>query len=94
MTHLPKRANLSVLTGGLGLASCSYLTGCGGSHVINVLGSYFPIWLLCMVLGVAAAFLARLLFLRFKIEPYVGPLPLIYLCVVISVSCLTWLLFS
>ncbi len=77
-----------------GLVSCSYLTGCGGSHVVNVLGSYFPVWLLCMLLGVAAAFGARALFLRFKIEPYVGPLPLTYLSVVVAVSCLAWLLIS
>ena len=75
-------------------AWCGALTGCAGSHVIDVLGSYFPFWLLCMLLGVAAAFAARALFLKLKIEPYVGPLPLIYLCVVIAISCLTWLVVS
>ncbi len=76
----------------LTLASCGTLTGCAGPHVIDVLGSYFPVWLLCMLLGVGAAFASRALFLRFKIEPYVGPLPVIYLCVLVAVSCLTWLL--
>lgn len=78
----------------LSLVWCGILTGCAGSHVVNVLGSYFPFWLLCMLLGVAAAFGARALFLKFKIEPYVGPLPLIYVCVVIAISCLAWLLVS
>ncbi len=78
----------------LGLAAGGMLAGCGGSHVVDILGSYFPFWLLCMILGVAAAFAARMLFLRFKIEPHVGPLPLIYMGVVIAVSCLAWLLIS
>ncbi len=81
-------------TGWLGLSLCASLAGCGGSHVVDVLGSYFPVWLLCMIVGVAAAFVFRSLFLRFKIEPYVGPLPLIYLCVTVAVSCLIWLLIS
>ncbi len=94
MKHLLKRVRCSSLVGGIALASCTCLTGCGGSHVVDVLGSYFPVWLLCMIVGVAAAFGSRALFLRFKIEPYVGPLPVIYLCVVVAVSCLIWLLIS
>lgn len=94
MRSSPWPVTVSSLTGWLALAGCTCLAGCGGSHVINVLGSYFPVWLLCMILGVAAAFLSRALFLRFKIEPYVGPLPLIYLCVVIAISCLTWLVIA
>ena len=92
MKQLPERAKSCFVAEWLGLTSCICLTGCGGSHVINVLGSYFPIWLLCVLLGVAAAFISRAVFLQFKIEPYVGPLPLIYLSVVVAVSCLTWLL--
>ncbi len=76
------------------MALCSSLAGCGGSHVVNVLGSYFPVWLLCMIVGAAFGFAAHALFLRLKIEPYVGPLPLIYLCIVVAISCLTWLLIS
>ncbi len=83
-----------VLGAASALLGCGTLTGCAGTHVVNVLGSYFPFWLLCMVLGVAAAFVAHALFLKFKIEPHVGPLPVIYLCVIVAVSCLAWLLVS
>ena len=88
------RVKHSVVATWLSVAWCCVLTGCAGSHVVNVLGSYFPVWLVCMLLGVAAAFAARWLFLKFKVEPYVGPLPLIYTCVVVAISCLTWLLIS
>lgn len=76
----------------LSLAWCGVFTGCAGSHIVDVLGSYFPFWLLCMLLGVVAAFVARTLFLKLKIESYVGPTPLIYLCVVIAISCLAWMI--
>ncbi len=94
MKYLPQGVKHRLVTGWLGLASCSSLTGCGGSHVVNVLGSYFPVWLLCMIVGAVVCFVAHSLFLRFKIEPYVGPLPLMYLCIVVAVSCLLWLLIS
>lgn len=94
MKYLRIHVKRPIRAASLSLAWCGALTGCAGSHVVNVLGSYFPFWLLCMLLGVAAAFAARALFLKFKIEPHVGPLPLIYVCVVIAVSCLTWLVVS
>ena len=94
MKYLQERVRHQVVAAWVSLGWCVSLTGCAGSHVVDVLGSYFPFWLRCMLLGVAAAFAARVLFLRFHIEPYVGPLPLIYLCVAIAISCLTWLVVS
>ena len=74
------------------LAPFSLLTGCASANNIEVVGSYFPYWLICMVVGVAAAFASRVLFVRLKIEPYLGPLTLIYVCVMVGVACLAWLL--
>ena len=76
------------------LAACSLISGCASANVIDVMGSYFPYWLICMVVGVAAAFASRVLFVRLKIEPYLGPLSLIYVCVMVGVGCLIWLLVS
>lgn len=94
MKQAHKRIQPQAVPAWLSLLWCGLLTGCGGSHIVDVLGSYFPVWLLCMLLGVAAAFAVHALLLKFKIVPYVGPLPLIYLCVVIAVSCLAWLIVS
>ncbi len=76
------------------IASLSLMTGCGNASNIEVVGSYFPYWLLCMVVGVVVAFASRVLFVRLKIEPYLGPLTLIYVCVMVGAACLVWLLFS
>ena len=70
------------------------MTGCGSASNIEVVGSYFPFWLICMVVGVLVAFASRVLFVRLKIEPYLGPLSLIYVCVMVGAACLFWLLFG
>ncbi len=75
-------------------AACSLISGCARANSVDVMGSYFPYWLICMVVGVVAAFASRVLFVRLKIEPYLGPLSLIYLCVMVGAACLAWLLVS
>jgi len=76
------------------VAACSLISGCARANIVDVMGSYFPYWLICMVVGVAAAFASRVLFVRLKIEPYLGPLSLIYLCVMVGAACLVWILVS
>jgi hypothetical protein len=60
---------------------------------VDVIGSFFPAWMLCLLLGVALAFLVRYLLVRFRLESEVGPLALFYPCVVILLACLLWLVF-
>jgi hypothetical protein len=60
---------------------------------VDVIGSFFPAWMLCLLLGVALAFLVRYLLLRFRMESEAGPLALFYPCVVILLACLLWLVF-
>ena len=37
------------------LLACLLLTGCGRAPSFNILGSYFPAWLLCILTGIAGA---------------------------------------
>ncbi len=57
---------------------------------INIVGSFFPSWMLCVLIGVVAALLGRLLFIRTGIDPYVGPPPLVYPSLAILVTLLLW----
>jgi hypothetical protein len=75
------------------LLACLILAGCGRAPSIDVLGSFFPVWMLCAIVGVVVAFLLRSLLLRFKMEPHVGPLAIFYPSVVLFFSCLLWLVF-
>ena len=38
------------------------LGGCNGAPSRNILGSYFPSWMVCAIVGIAAAGIARMIF--------------------------------
>jgi hypothetical protein len=43
------------------------LASCSRAPSFDILGSYFPAWLICLALGVLLTFLARWLLLRLRI---------------------------
>jgi hypothetical protein len=61
--------------------------------IVDVLGSYFPVWLICMVAGVVLTLVARQLFIGFKLENHLRPAPLLYLCLAITFTLAVWLMF-
>jgi hypothetical protein len=71
-------------------AACS---GCQRAPSIDVIGSFLPVWMLCLTVAVALSFLARYFLLRYHMESEVGPLALFYPCVVILFTCTLWLVF-
>ena len=58
---------------------------------INVIGSFLPSWMLCAAIGIAAAVLARHLFLRVGVDPYIGPRALVYPSLALMVALVLWL---
>ena len=69
----------------LALASCD--------PVVNIAGANFPAWLLCAIVGAAFAAAVRPVFVASGIEPYLGPLLLIYPCLAILAGCAIYLIF-
>jgi len=61
--------------------------------VVNVAGANFPAWLLCVIVGAIMALTSRQVFAATGIEPHLGPLLLIYPCLVIVLACLIYLIF-
>jgi len=57
---------------------------------INVIGSFFPSWMLCTAIGIVVAVLARRLFLRVGVEPYLGPRLLVYPSLALLVTLVLW----
>ena len=57
---------------------------------INVIGSFFPSWMLCALIGIVSALLARRLFVRVGLDAYMGPPPLIYGCLALLVTLVLW----
>jgi hypothetical protein len=78
----------------LGIGGVSLLcTGCGRAPAIDVIGSFFPAWMLCLILSIVLTSLLRLFLLRRQLEPAIEPVALFYPCVVLLLCCLLWLIF-
>jgi len=57
---------------------------------INVIGSFFPSWMLCAAIGIVIAVIARQVFLRVGVDPYVGPRALVYPSLALLVTLALW----
>jgi hypothetical protein len=79
----------AALVAGLSLV----LTGCARAPSVDVLGSFFPVWMICLSAAVIVAFLARNFLVRCKLEAHVGPVALFYPSIVVLFCCLLWLVF-
>ena len=69
------------------------LTMAGCDPVVNIAGANFPAWLLCAIVGAILAAIFRPVFAATRVEPYLGPLLLIYPCLAILLACLIYLIF-
>lgn len=69
------------------------LNGCSGAPSRNILGSYFPSWMVCALLGLLLAALAhRLLSLAHLDEALPAPL-LVYLAASVAFAFAIWLIW-
>jgi hypothetical protein len=63
------------------------------SLTVDILGSYFPAWMVCIVSGLTLTLIAYWIVQLQNLKPYVGPAPLIYSCLMIIFTFATWILF-
>jgi hypothetical protein len=68
-------------------------TGCSRAPSFNILGSFFPAWILCGVIGILLTVGVRILFVRLKFEQELSPLILVYPCLAAFFTFSVWLLF-
>jgi hypothetical protein len=80
----------SALRMGLQVAA---LTMAACDPVVNIAGANFPAWLLCAIAGAILTAILRQAFAVISVEPYLGPLLLIYPCLAIVQACLIYLIF-
>ena len=74
-------------------ASMLLVAGCSRAPSFNILGSFFPAWILCGVIGILLAVAVRLFFVRIKLEQQLKPLILVYPCLAAFFTFTLWLLF-
>ena len=63
------------------------------SPTIDILGSYFPAWMICIVSGLTLTLIAHWIVQLCRLKPYLGPAPLIYSSLMIIFTFATWILF-
>ena len=77
------------------LAVC--VAGCqmSGYHspAIDVLGSYFPAWMICIVIGLALTLISRLLLIALQLDAHLRPAPIVYPCLMVVFTLAAWLVF-
>jgi hypothetical protein len=71
------------------LSFCS--TGC--DPVVNVYGSYFPAWVVCVAAGIFFTGLLRWVFAAIGLERHLGSLMIIYPALAFLLSAGVWLCF-
>jgi len=78
------------------LPACLLFTGCrtdAHAPTVDVLGSYFPAWIICILIGLAITLVVRLILIILKLNAHLRPAPLVYLCLTILFTLAIWLLF-
>jgi len=69
------------------------VAACDTAPTLNLLGSYFPAWMLCAVLGIVAAVIIRQILAVAGINDYVVAPLLTYAAFAVAATLLTWLLW-
>ena len=73
------------------LGGCS--VGRNQSPTVDVLGSYFPAWMVCMILGIVITVIVRLLLIGLAVHRHLRWKPLLYACMAVFFTATVWLIF-
>jgi len=78
---------------GVSFAALLLTVGCSRAPTFNILGSFFPSWILCGVIGILLTVAMRWFFVSIKFEQELSPLILVYPCLTAFFTFTLWLLF-
>ena len=77
----------------LALPFALILAGCSRAPTFNILGSFFPSWLICLIAGICLASLVYWILNRYKLDNLIAWPVLIYPCLAAFFSFVLWLVF-
>ncbi|MFZ0745137.1 MAG: YtcA family lipoprotein [Terracidiphilus sp.] len=69
------------------------LAGCGRAPTLDILGSFFPSWLVCLLAGIVFAVAANRIFVRFALDKELLWPVVVYPCIALLLACVLWLVF-
>lgn len=67
--------------------------GCSRSPSFNLLGSYFPSWIVCLGIGALVTLVTHRVLSQRKLLHELWPLPVVYPALFLFVTCTLWLCF-
>jgi hypothetical protein len=67
-----------------------FAAGC--DPILNIGGTFFPGWMIAILIGSALTVAIRYIFVFTRLEPHVGPLALIYTSLGLLLSVVSWLI--
>jgi uncharacterized membrane protein YwzB len=73
------------------IAGCSAISG--HSPTIDVLGSYFPAWMVCIIAGLIFTSITYLALVAIGFHTYLRPAPIVYSCLMLVFTMAVWLAF-
>ena len=73
------------------MASVAF-SGCMRAPSFNVLGSYFPGWIACILAGIVVTAIVRWFLNRTGVEERLPLLPILYLSLALLIACGLWLI--
>lgn len=69
------------------------IAGCRRAPTFNILGSFFPSWLVCLFAGIILSVIANRIFVRFALEKEILWPIVVYPCFALLFASVFWLIF-
>ncbi len=76
-----------------GIVATLLMNGCGRAPSFDILGSYFPAWLICILTGIAGASLVSFVLAKVHMAYLIRWTLVVYPCLAASIAFTLWLLF-
>lgn len=90
--YRPTRGKACLRTTGIALCS-AVLTACSGSPSRNILGSYFPTWMVCALLGIVIVVGVRGVLVKTGVDAELPVPVIVYLCLWTVATLAIWLVW-
>jgi hypothetical protein len=75
------------------LAATALMAGCSRAPTFNILGSFFPAWLICIVAGIVLAVVTNRVLIWLKLDQEIAWSIVVYPSIALFFACVLWLIF-
>ena len=93
LVHRIDAAARRLLQGATGTAVYTLLSGCSSAPSRSILGSYFPSWMICVLVAICLTIVVRVVLAKVGIDDELPAPILVYLSVTLAFTFALWLLW-